>query len=71
MSGYADYSGESVAPSRARTGFLEKPFAPNALARKVRDLLDTAGTTAPGAAASDALQWETAYGQSQTTAPST
>jgi hypothetical protein len=37
MSGYADYSGESVAHSRARTGFLQKPFAPDAVVRKVRD----------------------------------
>jgi len=48
MSGYSDYSVESIAHSRARTGFLQKPFAPDAVARKVRDLLDTVDTVAPG-----------------------
>ena len=52
MSGYGDYSAESIAHSRARTGFLQKPFAPDAVARKVRDLLDSAGAIAPGTAAS-------------------
>ena len=42
MSGYSDYSAESIAGGLGRTGFLQKPFAPDAVARKVRDLLDTA-----------------------------
>jgi signal transduction histidine kinase/ActR/RegA family two-component response regulator len=63
MSGYGDYSAESIAHSRARTGFLQKPFAPDAVARKVRDLLDSAGAIAPGTAASHPPRWGTASGQ--------
>ncbi len=63
MSGYGDYSAESMAHSRAPTGFLQKPFAPDAVARKVRDLLDSAGAIAPGTAASHPPRWGTASGQ--------
>ena len=63
MSGYGDYSAESIAHSRARTGFLQKPFAPDVVARKVRDLLDTVGAPAPGTAASRPPRWGTASGQ--------
>ncbi|HEX9748603.1 MAG TPA: ATP-binding protein [Methylomirabilota bacterium] len=52
MSGYADYAAESIPPSRARIGFLQKPFAPDAVARKVRDLLDAVDAVVPGPAAS-------------------
>jgi signal transduction histidine kinase/ActR/RegA family two-component response regulator len=51
MSGYSDYSAESVGDGRARTGFLQKPFAPDAIARKVRDLLDAVDTRATAASA--------------------
>jgi CheY-like chemotaxis protein len=49
MSGYADYAAESIPQSPARVGFLQKPFAPDTVARKVRDLLDTAQPASPPA----------------------
>jgi len=54
MSGYADYAAASIPPSRARVGFLQKPFAPDAVARKVRDLLDAVDAVAAGPAGSSA-----------------
>ena len=45
MSGYADYTAESI--PRLRTGFLQKPFTPDMVARKVRDLLDTVDAVVP------------------------
>jgi len=40
ISGYIDDAGLRSGADRARTGFLQKPFTPEALARKVRDMLD-------------------------------
>lgn len=40
MSGYAGYAADSIPQDLARVGFLQKPFAPDAVARRVRDLLD-------------------------------
>ena len=66
MSGYADYAAESIPPSRARTGFLQKPFAPDAVARKVRDLLDTVDAVVPGPAPSMRPRLGIVHGQSPT-----
>ncbi len=41
ISGYIDDVGMCTGASEARTGFLQKPFTPEALARKVRDVLDS------------------------------
>ena len=68
MSGYADSSAESIARRRARTGFLQKPFTPDTVARRVRDLLDAVEARAPGPAASAAPRPGTAPGQSPTMA---
>ena len=40
ISGYIDDAGLRSGTDQARTGFLQKPFTPEALARKVRDMLD-------------------------------
>ena len=40
ISGYIDDAGLRSGADRARTSFLQKPFTPEALARKVRDVLD-------------------------------
>ena len=40
ISGYIDDAGLCRGTDQARTGFLQKPFTPEALARKVRDMLD-------------------------------
>ncbi|HET8579659.1 MAG TPA: response regulator [Nitrospiraceae bacterium] len=40
ISGYLDDAGLRSDADRARTSFLQKPFTPEALARKVRDMLD-------------------------------
>lgn len=40
MSGYPDHPVFSQAKARTDTAFLQKPFAPNQLAKKVRDVLD-------------------------------
>ena len=52
MSGYADYAAESIPEGRARTGFLQKPFGPDTVARVVRNLLDTGDAGVPSAAPS-------------------
>jgi signal transduction histidine kinase/CheY-like chemotaxis protein len=44
MSGYADYPAGAIPDDGGRTGFLQKPFAPETVARLVRDVLD--GTSA-------------------------
>jgi signal transduction histidine kinase/ActR/RegA family two-component response regulator/HAMP domain-containing protein len=69
MSGYADYSAESIPHGRARTGFLQKPFAPDAVARKVRHLLDAADPRPAGPVVSDAPLWGSTYGQSPSPTP--
>jgi signal transduction histidine kinase/ActR/RegA family two-component response regulator len=69
MSGYADYSAESIPHGRARTGFLQKPFAPDAVARKVRDLLDAGDPRPAGPLVSDAPLWGSTYGQSPSPTP--
>jgi CheY-like chemotaxis protein len=40
MSGYTEYAAERAALVGPGSGFLEKPFLPDALARKVREMLD-------------------------------
>ena len=44
MSGYGDYAAGAIPDDGGRTGFLQKPFAPETVARLVRDVLD--GTSA-------------------------
>jgi DNA-binding NtrC family response regulator len=39
MSGYADFTEEALQDNRVR--FLQKPFAPDAVLRTIRDVLDT------------------------------
>ena len=55
MSGYAGYAADSIPHDRARVGFLQKPFAPDAVARRVRDLLDA--PPRPSAAAPASSAW--------------
>jgi signal transduction histidine kinase/ActR/RegA family two-component response regulator len=64
MSGYSDYSAEATMSRPARAGFLQKPFAPDAVARKVRDLLDAVEGTTRRPARADAPGWGTACGPS-------
>jgi signal transduction histidine kinase/CheY-like chemotaxis protein len=51
MSGYIDEMIGAITPHERETCFLEKPFSPDAMVRKVRDLLD-APAEAPAKAAS-------------------
>jgi len=55
MSGYAGYAADSIPRDRARVGFLQKPFAPDAVARRVRDLLDA--PPSPSAASPASSSW--------------
>jgi hypothetical protein len=48
MSGYTDGAVAAVGRPGSGEGFLQKPFMPRALARKVREVLDTPKTQEAG-----------------------